>query len=492
VSVAPSCCGPSVCPWFWRAPSTLYLSRRVRPGSFTLAYAGLFTASSDKSVKCLDASGTLIWSQPAAHDAAANVVCPLAEHLIASGDEDGVIKIWDTRLAGDAAASTSALAAATSAAASTAVTFKKQKDVITDMQCIVDKATLLATAGDGTLGVYDLRKMRMAARSEPTEDELLSCAVIKGGSAVVTGTQEGVLLVWDWGKWTWTEADEDTGVYGPERFKGHPQSIDALLVVDDDTIVTGSSDGLIRLLTVRPNKLVGILGEHSDFPIETLAWSRDRKYIASASHDNMIKFWDVGYLFEDDDDDEDDDGSAGKAAPRGKAGAGAGGGVAHAGAGAGAGAAGGKGSKFTAMPELALPHADDDSDEEDEDSEDEDDEDEDEDEEEDSDAAGAGAPAHAGAGAAAGAGAGARRRRGMEEDDSLDPHRSAGAAVSAGTKGAGAGAGRSAAAAVDEDEDDDDDDDEGGGGSSRRRTKAKQKGKGGKGGKGGRGFFADL
>jgi hypothetical protein len=451
----------------------------------------------------LDASGTLIWSQPAAHDAAANVVCPLAEHLIASGDEDGVIKIWDTRLAGDAAASTSALAAATSAAASTAVTFKKQKDVITDMQCIVDKATLLATAGDGTLGVYDLRKMRMAARSEPTEDELLSCAVIKGGSAVVTGTQEGVLLVWDWGKWTWTEADEDTGVYGPERFKGHPQSIDALLVVDDDTIVTGSSDGLIRLLTVRPNKLVGILGEHSDFPIETLAWSRDRKYIASASHDNMIKFWDVGYLFEDDDDEDDDGGAgsaaaagAGKAASRGKAGAAgsAGGVAAHAGAGAGAG---GKGSKFTALPELALPHADDDSDEEEEDSEDEEDDDEDEEDasgEDVEDASGAGGSARAGAGAAAGAGASARRRRGMEEDDSLDPHRSAGAAVGAGAKGAAAGAGAGRSAAVDEDEiDDDDDDDEGGGGSSRRRTKAKQKGgKGGKGGTGGRGFFADL
>ena len=34
------------------------------------------------------------------------------------------------------------------------------------------------------------------------------------------------------------------------------------------TILTGSSDGLIRLCTVQPNKLLGVLGSHDDFPVE--------------------------------------------------------------------------------------------------------------------------------------------------------------------------------------------------------------------------------
>jgi WD repeat-containing protein 55 len=52
----------------------------------------------------------------------------------------------------------------------------------------------------------------------------------------VCGSQNGVLNVFEWGDW-------DDIV---ERFPGHPQSVDALVAIDDDTLVTGSSDGLLR------------------------------------------------------------------------------------------------------------------------------------------------------------------------------------------------------------------------------------------------------
>jgi WD repeat-containing protein 55 len=57
---------------------------------------------------------------------------------------------------------------------------------------------------------------------------------------------------------------------------------------------------------VHPNKLLGLIGEHEDFPVETLKLSHDKKIIGSVSHTNKVHFWDVGYLFEDDDDEEDD------------------------------------------------------------------------------------------------------------------------------------------------------------------------------------------
>lgn len=40
-----------------------------------------------------------------------------------------------------------------------------------------------------------------------------------------------------------------------------------------------------------PNKLLGVLGEHENFPIERLRMSRNGDLIASCSHDNSIKFW---------------------------------------------------------------------------------------------------------------------------------------------------------------------------------------------------------
>jgi WD repeat-containing protein 55 len=416
--------------------------------------AGLFTASSDRSVKCLDAAGNVTWSAVNGHESAVNTVTFLAETLIATGDEDGCIKIWDTRaspLAGAASAGGAAAgASAASAAAAPTVSFSKQNDVITDLMCVAEKATLLATSGDGTLASYDLRKMKINGRSRKSEDEMLSMCLLKGGNAVVTGTQEGVLLVWKWGRWNTQAPDWDEYLDAPERFRGHPQSIDALLAVDDDTIITGSSDGLIRLLTIKPNKLVGILGEHSDFPIECLAWSRDKRLLASASHDNTVKFWDTGYLFDEDDDEDEGATAGGKKKGSAKAAGGA--------------------SKFTSLPELALPHAEDTDDEDEDDDEDSEDDDEglmDEDEEDD------------------------------EEDD--EPMAGAGAGGAKG-RGAGGKAKGKASAAMDDDDDDDDDEDEAPRGKGKSKSKAASSKKGAAGKKGGKkgggggagGFFNDL
>lgn len=45
---------------------------------------------------------------------------------------------------------------------------------------------------------------------------------------------------------------------------------------DEDTILTGSSDGVVRVVGVLPNKLLGIVGEHSELPVERLALAADR------------------------------------------------------------------------------------------------------------------------------------------------------------------------------------------------------------------------
>jgi hypothetical protein len=39
--------------------------------------------------------------------------------------------------------------------------------------------------------------------------------------------------------------------------------VTALLRYDEDSILTGSSDGLIRVLSIQPNKMLGVLGEHA-------------------------------------------------------------------------------------------------------------------------------------------------------------------------------------------------------------------------------------
>ncbi len=57
---------------------------------------------------------------------------------------------------------------------------------------------------------------------------------------------------------------------------GHPSSVDALVAFDEDTVLTGSQDGLIRVISILPNRMLGVVGEHGDFPVEALALSHDR------------------------------------------------------------------------------------------------------------------------------------------------------------------------------------------------------------------------
>ncbi|CAK9071735.1 WD repeat-containing protein 55 [Durusdinium trenchii] len=238
--------------------------------------ARLVTGSADRAVKCWDAgTAALSWEVIGAHENAVNCLLPLESvadgAMLVSGDEEGEIKLWDVRVGGKPLA-----------------TVKQHDDYISDMAFDEKRKTLLSTSGDGMLSAFDLRatskaKLKHKATSDKHDEDLLSLVVIKNGSKVVVGTQNGVLDFWNWGEWG------DIA----DRFPGHPESIDSILKIDESTICTGSSDGILRIINVYPHKLLGVMGDHTDFPIERLAWSHDRTMIASASHDAVIRFWDT-------------------------------------------------------------------------------------------------------------------------------------------------------------------------------------------------------
>ena len=235
-----------------------------------------------------------------------------AGRLLVTGDDEGVVRLWDERMCGGGGGRSAAAAAASSVASDAppkgcVLSWSDQKDYISGFDAHKDGTTLLASSADCTLGVYDVRKSAVNNSPKPNkapaprlsddqEDELLSVCTIKHGRKVVCGSDQGVLSVWSWG--TWGDVSD--------RFPGHPNSIDALLKVDEDTLLTGSGDGLIRIVQIQPDKLLGVLGVHNGFPVETLRFSSNREYVASLSHDALIRMWD-GSLLRDDESDEDDE-----------------------------------------------------------------------------------------------------------------------------------------------------------------------------------------
>ncbi|KAK9832054.1 hypothetical protein WJX81_002755 [Elliptochloris bilobata] len=255
---------------------------------FTPDGALLLTASADMSLLAVDVqTGKAAARRSAAHAAPINRVLPLSERAVASGDDEGAVHLWDTRQA-DATAR-----------------LEVHSDYVADMALAAGEQCLLAVSGDGTLSVTDLRTGKVRARSEAdADDELLSVVAAKGGRKLVVGSGAGVLNLFSWGHF------EDCS----DRFPGHPSSVDAMVAFDADTVLTGSADGLIRIIGILPNAMLGLVGEHAQDPVERLALSADCLRLASVAHDSTLRLWDLGFLREDDADSGDEAAQAPEAA----------------------------------------------------------------------------------------------------------------------------------------------------------------------------------
>jgi hypothetical protein len=73
--------------------------------------------------------------------------------------------------------------------------------------------------------------------------------------------------------------------------------LDALAKVDEDTVLVGCSNGFIRLVSIHPDKVWGIVGDnHEGFPVEKIQFNADRQYIGSLTHDPYIRLWDADIL----------------------------------------------------------------------------------------------------------------------------------------------------------------------------------------------------
>ncbi|KAJ6612771.1 WD repeat-containing protein JIP5 [Mycena sp. CBHHK59/15] len=233
----------------------------------------LYAAGKGKAIHTIDTvTGDVVETRAGAHEDSINRLKHVMPWMFATGDDAGVIKLWDPRQQ-DAIR-----------------THKQHFDYITDFLWLQDKHHLLATSGDGTLSVMDVRskKTEPFAHSEYQEDELLSATTIKGGAKVVVGTQLGILSIFN----------RSSG-YGDcvDRVPGHPHSIDALCAVPQtipnvdasSTILTGSSDGFIRAVQVLPTKLIGIVADHGEFPIERIAIGEGMERLSLADEDEQVR-----------------------------------------------------------------------------------------------------------------------------------------------------------------------------------------------------------
>ena len=156
----------------------------------------LYTISSDKSIVTLDANGKIASTISKAHTKPINKMVLCDENMISTADDSGCVKLWDMRQGNMSNSITN----------TPIKSFNMHEDFVSDMIYNEHTHTLISVSGDMTLCAYDLRNCHnnskdKAQRSDEQESELNCVALIKNGRKVVTGSQDGTVLTFSFGKW---------------------------------------------------------------------------------------------------------------------------------------------------------------------------------------------------------------------------------------------------------------------------------------------------
>ncbi|XP_076019368.1 WD repeat-containing protein 55 [Genypterus blacodes] len=250
----------------WSSGHHMKSCRQVR---FSADGLKLYTVSRDKAVHALDSErGQLVTRIRGAHEVPINSLLLVDENILATGDDAGTLKVWDMRKG------------------TAVMDLKHHEDYISDITVDQAKRILLTTSGDGTMGVFNIKRRRFELLSEYQNGDLTSVALMKKGRKVVCGSSEGTVYIFNWNGFGATS----------DRFAVKAESVDCIVPVTDSIMCTASMDGYIRAINLLPNRVIGCIGQHVGEPVEELATSRDSRFLVSCAHDQLVKFWDISGL----------------------------------------------------------------------------------------------------------------------------------------------------------------------------------------------------
>ncbi|KAG6796996.1 WD repeat-containing protein 55 [Apis mellifera caucasica] len=194
----------------------------------------------------------------------------IGEHMFATGDDNGVVKMWDLRQRGNMPV----------------FSLKKMEDYVSAITTNREAKYLVCTCGDGSLTTFNIPGKKLHVQSEEYQEELTCLGLFKSETKILVGTNKGKMYVYNWGEF---------GFHSDEFPNLTKKAINCMIPITENIVITGGEDGMLRASSLFPHYHLGIVGQHN-LSIETLDINSNGNLIASSSHDNDIKFWNVQYF----------------------------------------------------------------------------------------------------------------------------------------------------------------------------------------------------
>lgn len=230
----------------------------------------LFSTGKDLCIAITDVeTEKLIRLYEAAHEQPVYTMTIINEHVFVTGDDDGVVKLWDLRRKGS----------------EPIFSLKEMEDYISGMITNRDAKYLVCTSGD-SLTTINIPERKLHVQSEEHDDELTCLGLFKFESKVLSASNKGKMYIYNWGEF---------GLHSDEFPSATKKAINCMIPITENVVITGEEDGIVRATSLFPHRQLGIVGQHN-FSVEILDISNDGTLIASSSHDNDIKFWNVQYF----------------------------------------------------------------------------------------------------------------------------------------------------------------------------------------------------
>jgi WD40 repeat protein len=212
------------------------------------------SASADSSFQIYSLSGKIILKKHKSHDQVpVNVLKSIGQNLIATGADDGSVKLWDI------------------ASKSLVNSWKENSDYISDMLSMDHQ--IIVTGSDGLLSIFDDRNKKALAVSEYQEDELTCCCLVKNGTKLAVGTDSGTLLLFNVGEW-----GDHT-----DRIKMSHGAIESIIKLNESIVIVGFDDGSIYTVNLFPNSIGKCLHAPNPNTYDSLMLSFDSKLVLGMS-----------------------------------------------------------------------------------------------------------------------------------------------------------------------------------------------------------------